>query len=254
MCTLIILFRPKHKWPLIIAGNRDEVLDRPWKKPHTHWNEFPSIIAGKDLLAGGTWLGINKEGMVATVLNRADSIGPSKKKKSRGLLPLKVLKHSNINSAVEEISYLKGNNWKPFNLFIGNNKCAYWAKNNSNGDIKINKIIEGKHFLDNHDLNSMESPRLKYNYKKIFNLENPNPDKNYWTPWKDILASKNHPAGMKLAAINIVNSGKNTDYGTSSSSIIAIPSNTEKLKNNSKSIFLFNSGSPEKDNFCDITT
>ena len=78
--------------------------------------------------------------------------------------------------------------------------------------------------------------------------------KNYWTPWKDILASKNHPAGMKLAAINIVNSGKNTDYGTSSSSIIAIPSNTEKLKNHSKSIFLFNSGSPEKDNFCDITT
>ncbi|PPR30755.1 MAG: hypothetical protein CFH32_00517, partial [Alphaproteobacteria bacterium MarineAlpha9_Bin2] len=36
MCTLIILFRPEHKWPLIIAGNRDEMLDRPWKKPHTH--------------------------------------------------------------------------------------------------------------------------------------------------------------------------------------------------------------------------
>ena len=44
MCTLIILYRPNDKWPLLVGGNRDEVLNRPWLEPDNHWNN--NICAG----------------------------------------------------------------------------------------------------------------------------------------------------------------------------------------------------------------
>jgi uncharacterized protein with NRDE domain len=253
MCTLLILFRPDHKWPLIIAGNRDEILERKWEKPFCHWPKYPSVLAGKDLLGGGTWLGINKYGMVATVLNRTNSIGPSQNKNTRGVLPLKILKHDNIRSAIDEISSINCKNWKSFNLFFGDNKNAYWAKNTGKNEIIITKINKGKHFLDSYDLDSFRSPKLKYNYKDFCESTDPDPSIDDWKSWKKILTNKRYPEGIPLAAINI-SKKNNKGYGTSSSSIIAIPSDKEKYNNNSKPIFFFNSGPPEKNNFYSITT
>ena len=253
MCTLLILFRPEHKWPLIIAGNRDEMLDRKWKKPFSHWHKYPSVIAGKDLLGGGTWLGINKYGMVATVLNRTNSIGPSPNKNTRGLLPIKVLKHDNIRSAIDEISSINCKEWKSFNLFFGDNKNAYLAKNTNKNKIIISKINKGKHFLDSYDLDCINSPKLKYNYKDFCESKDPDPNVDDWTSWKEILANKKQPEGIPLAAINI-SKKNNKGYGTSSSSIIAIPSDKEKYNKKSKPIFLFNSRPIEKNNYYSITT
>jgi len=39
MCTLVILRRPGNEWPVIIASNRDEMIDRPWLSPARHWPE-----------------------------------------------------------------------------------------------------------------------------------------------------------------------------------------------------------------------
>ena len=253
MCTLLILFRPGHKWPLIIAGNRDEMLDREWEKPFGHWHKYHSVVAGKDLLGGGNWLGINKYGMVATVLNRTNSIGPSTNKNTRGLLPIKVLKHDNIRSAIDEISSINCKEWKSFNLFFGDNKNAYWAKNTNKNKIIISKINKGKHFLDSYDLDCINSPKLKYNYKDFCESKDPDPNVDDWTSWKEILANKKHPEGIPLAAINI-SKKNNKGYGTSSSSIIAIPSDKEKYNKKSKPIFLFNSRPIEKNNYYSITT
>ena len=98
MCTLLILFRPKDKWPLIIAGNRDEMIDRPWLSPGKHWPDAPNVIAGKDLTAGGSWLGINESGLVATILNRSNSLGPSSNKLSRGNIVIDVLNKNEIDT------------------------------------------------------------------------------------------------------------------------------------------------------------
>ena len=62
MCTLIILRRPNHSWPLILAANRDEMLNRSSLPPDRHWTDRSEVIAGRDELAGGTWLGINDYG------------------------------------------------------------------------------------------------------------------------------------------------------------------------------------------------
>src|SRR5271155_5891676 len=84
MCTLVILRRPNHRWPVLIGANRDEMIDRPSKPPGRHWPDRPEVIAGLDMLAGGSWLGINDWGVAAAVLNRHGSPGPAPRQRSRG--------------------------------------------------------------------------------------------------------------------------------------------------------------------------
>ena len=58
VCTLIILRRPDHDWPLLVAANRDEMAGRPWDPPARHWRDRENVVAGIDRLAGGTWMGL----------------------------------------------------------------------------------------------------------------------------------------------------------------------------------------------------
>src|SRR5260221_106795 len=76
MCTLVILRRPGHAWPVIIAANRDEMIDRPWREPDRHWPDRPEVVGGLDELAGGSWLAVNEHGVAAGILNRIGSPGP----------------------------------------------------------------------------------------------------------------------------------------------------------------------------------
>jgi len=70
MCTVVTLFRPGHPVPLLLAANRDEMLARAWDLPGAHWPEQPDVVAGRDHSGGGTWMGINRAGVVAAVLKK----------------------------------------------------------------------------------------------------------------------------------------------------------------------------------------
>ena len=85
MCTLVILRRPEHEWPVIIGANRDEMIDRAAKPPGRHWPDRTEVVAVLDLLAGGSWLGINDWGVAAAILNRHGSLGPATGLRSRGV-------------------------------------------------------------------------------------------------------------------------------------------------------------------------
>src|SRR6266481_1460273 len=84
MCTLVILRRPEHRWPVLIGANRDEMIDRPSQPPGRHWPDRAEVVAGLDLLAGGSWLGLNDWGVAAAVLNRQGSLGPATGLRRRG--------------------------------------------------------------------------------------------------------------------------------------------------------------------------
>ena len=99
MCTLVLLRRPAHDWPLIIAANRDEMVDRPALPPARHWPDRSEIVAGLDRLAGGSWLGLNDWGVAAAVLNRQGSLGPAAGRRSRGELVLEALDHADAVAA-----------------------------------------------------------------------------------------------------------------------------------------------------------
>tara|TARA_B100000686_G_scaffold275151_1_gene293549 strand:+ start:119 stop:862 length:744 start_codon:yes stop_codon:yes gene_type:complete len=246
MCTLLVLFRPNNKWPLIIGGNRDEMLDRNWLPPNNHWGN--NIIGGKDEVAGGTWLGLNKYGIVATILNRPNSLGFDERKKSRGNLIIDVLKKNNINDIIDYLSNVNPTNWKPFNLFIANNKKALWVKNDNSKKFKVNIIKPGQHFMDSYDMNSLKSQRYLYNFKNFKKLEPPVPEKNLWTSWKKFLSNKNFPNDNPLAAVNIIN--KN-NYGTLCTNFIALPNKQEKML---KPIYLFNDNTNIKNDYYTVKT
>ncbi len=68
MCFVAVALGISKNFPLILAANRDEVFSRP-AEPMTRWIESPSVIAGRDLSAGGTWLGLSQEGRFAALTN-----------------------------------------------------------------------------------------------------------------------------------------------------------------------------------------
>ena len=70
MCSVVVLRRPGHDWPVILGANRDEMSRRPWLPPGRHWRDRPWVVAGLDQEAGGSWLGLNDHGLIAGIMNR----------------------------------------------------------------------------------------------------------------------------------------------------------------------------------------
>jgi uncharacterized protein with NRDE domain len=85
MCVLALLLEPGR---LLVAANRDEAFDRPSAPPA---EVEPGIVAGRDLRAGGTWLGYNRHGLFVAVTNRKDP-APTPDAASRGLLVREALR------------------------------------------------------------------------------------------------------------------------------------------------------------------
>src|SRR5881409_2866861 len=91
VCTLAAFVRIFPAWPLVVAANRDEFLARPATAPQLLREEAPRAVGGRDLTAGGTWLGVAETGVVAGILNRRTSTPPDASYRSRGLLCLDLL-------------------------------------------------------------------------------------------------------------------------------------------------------------------
>ncbi len=89
MCTAILSLEPGV--PVLLAGVRDEFADRAWQPPGRHWPEYPGLVGGQDLLAGGTWLAVAPGARrAACVLNGRGRKAPDDTRCSRGILPLQV--------------------------------------------------------------------------------------------------------------------------------------------------------------------
>jgi uncharacterized protein with NRDE domain len=120
MCILFIALKQHAKYPVIICANRDEFHDRPTQSMHV-W-PHKNIVAGKDLQAGGTWLGLTKSQQFSALTNfrQPDLIDATKT--SRGDLVIKALSQSNIDANHQKIkSHLesKSDIYNGFNLIYG---------------------------------------------------------------------------------------------------------------------------------------
>lgn len=120
MCILFIALKQHPKYPVIICANRDEFHRRPTQNLHL-WPEH-SILAGKDLQAGGTWLGLTQSGHFSALTNFRQPHLIDNTKVSRGNLVLEALSKENISSNNLHIkSHLKCNShlYNGFNLIYG---------------------------------------------------------------------------------------------------------------------------------------
>jgi uncharacterized protein with NRDE domain len=171
MCTLAIYYHVFADYPVVVAANRDEFLDRA-ALPPTLLSDRPRIIGGKDLRANGTWLGINEHGLVAGLLNRriADS-GPSDANlRSRGLLTLDALQHSNAADSAHYLAVQRARDYNSFNLLMASREAAFVAYNRG-AEIEIVKLTPGFHLLTNADVDDFECPRISRSYSRFAELE-----------------------------------------------------------------------------------
>ena len=93
MCILFIANKMRDDYPLIIAANRDEFYARP-TAPSTFWKSHPHLLAGQDLEADGTWMGVTRNGKIAALTNVRDPHNINKNAVSRGELVANWLKQN----------------------------------------------------------------------------------------------------------------------------------------------------------------
>ena len=85
MCLLAVAWRSNERFPFVFAGNRDEYHGRPTAAAGW-WQDAPHVLGGRDLVAGGSWLGISRNGRFAVITNRPDLPAPAESPASRGEL------------------------------------------------------------------------------------------------------------------------------------------------------------------------
>jgi hypothetical protein len=220
MCTVVILRRPQHAWPVILGANRDEMADRPWQPPARHWPDRADVVAGIDQLAGGTWMGLNDSGVVACILNRHGSLGPAPGKRSRGELVLEALDHGDASDAAASLQDIDPAAYRPFNMLIADNRDAWWLSLSAPGRApRLERIPEGLSMFTAYDRNDVSDPRIAAYLPRFAAAPPPTPDKNDWESWRSLLADTDPSAGVRAMSFET-----DTGFGTSSSSLLALPS------------------------------
>jgi len=165
MCLIVFSNNVLNDYKLIFAANRDEFYNRPTEQAE-FWKDHPSLLAGKDLKAGGTWMGITKSGKFAAITNYRDVTNIKEEAPTRGKLVSnyllgKLSAEKYYNSVKSDLLRYNG-----FNLILGDIKNLYYFSTHTEG---LRKLVPGVYGLSNAVLD---------------------------TPWPKVLESKNQLAKL----------------------------------------------------------
>jgi len=139
MCIAAIAWQAHPRWRLVVAANRDEYHARP-SAPAGHWHDQPTIIAGRDLQSGGTWLGVNEQGYFTLVTNHRVPGYPLPGRPSRGALVTSLLLGDDPAAVAIDA-------FNPFNLFCAAPDRAMLLTNYPDDERHI--VTPGVHGLSN---------------------------------------------------------------------------------------------------------
>ena len=167
MCLLLISYESHLKYKLIIAANRDEFYNRP-AEPAKFWKDLPFILAGKDLQAGGTWLGITNQGRFAAITNYRDMKNLINDSPSRGELVKKFLAGNDSPKKFSEKLLASAKAYNGYNLLFCDMNEFYYFSNQTNKQIKL---VPGIYGLSNHLLDTPwhKVEKSKTSFKNILN-------------------------------------------------------------------------------------
>jgi len=133
MCLIIFAWKVIPGMPLIAAANRDEFYQRP-ASAAAWWEDNPDIYAGRDLQAGGTWLGVTRNGRFAALTNVRAPTEKRPDAPSRGKLVSDFL--SGELSPADYIAHIQPNaaQYNGFNLLVGDRETLIWYSNKGDAD------------------------------------------------------------------------------------------------------------------------
>lgn len=149
MCLIVLAHRMHPAYPLVLAANRDEFHARP-TAPAAFWPGAPQVLAGRDLQAGGTWLGVSRQGRWAALTNVREAVTPAGRP-SRGLLVSDFLRGN--RPPVRYLEQVARRGWKyaGFNLLAGDGRQLASL---SNRDAGVKLLAPGCYGLSNRLLDT----------------------------------------------------------------------------------------------------
>lgn len=138
MCVVALAWAAHPKWRLVVAGNRDEYHARA-SAPLARWSDAPDLLAGRDLVSGGTWMGVSETGRFAVVTNIRNPEGPDPAKASRGALVSDWLATGELPEALDAFN--------PFNLIVADRNGVQYLANRPQ-EVR-DPLLPGIHGLSN---------------------------------------------------------------------------------------------------------
>lgn len=178
MCLLALSWKQNHRYPFLLATNRDEAFQRP-TRPASFWPEQPNILGSKDLEAGGSWLLVSKQGRWAALTNFRDGKNLAAGKLSRGELVLEAIKRplNELPNWLEE----KQQDFAGFNLLWGDSSQAWYFSNRLAKPAQ--QLNPGLYLLSNATLNTQwpKTRRLRKNIEAWQTSDNCHPSQLFAT-------------------------------------------------------------------------
>ena len=148
MCLVVVAFNVHADYPLVVAANRDEFHARPTQNAGW-WADHPDIVAGRDLQAGGTWLGLHRAGRFATITNFRDAKTARGQLRSRGHLVTDFLLSEQSPSAY--LQSVSADDYAGFNLLVTDGESLAYLSNRGGG---VRELPSGVYGLSNATLDT----------------------------------------------------------------------------------------------------
>ena len=194
MCIAFLAIECHSQYPLVILANRDESFQRPTEGMHW-WDRSPKMLAGKDVLAGGTWFGVNERKEVGLLTNFREPQVEAQGLKSRGELVTDYLqaRHGDFESYLQE----SREEFAGYNLVFGSPE-KLWHFNNREGLLR--ELGVGLHGLSNATL---DTPWPKVERGKALTLQALRSEKLKPQQLFEILTDKERPTDQSLPATGL---------------------------------------------------
>jgi uncharacterized protein with NRDE domain len=146
MCLIALAWRAHPDYSLLVAANRDEWRERPAQPAHW-WPDHPEILAGRDLQAGGTWMGVTRSGRFAAITNFRDPSDKRSTAPSRGGLVTEFLLGTEAPRAYLDRLAPRAGQYNGFNLIVGDGRELFYF---GSREAEARPVEPGVHGLSNH--------------------------------------------------------------------------------------------------------
>jgi hypothetical protein len=237
MSLIAIQYRLVPEAPVLVAANREENYDRPMGVPSIQSGK-PRILCANDEDSGGTWLGVNQNGLFVAVSNRR-KIMPTFISRSRGLLCKDMLRAASAREAVdlclEEVMANKYNGA----TFVAADADGGWAVH-AGDDVNAVELVEGLNIISDQDLNDDRDDRVQM-AKRLLTLQTLDSPVKFLAIASKVFARAPSPPGRP----SIVIRGK--ESGTVSSTLISLGQKPRDA------IYQYAKGAPDAHKFEDFS-
>lgn len=237
MCLLAVQYQLVPESPILVAANREEYFDRPSLTPSIQSGK-PRVLCGVDQKAGGTWLGVNQNGLFVGVCNRATAM-PLFGQRSRGSLVMDLLRCTSSARALDKaLAELGETQYEGCNLIIADAKAGFAI--HSDQQQQVVDLQPGLNIIGAHNLNDPDDERVRM-ARRLLTLQTLDSPVKFLAVASRVFARA--PVGPGRPSMVI----RNQDYGTVSSSLIALGVKPRDA------IYQFSNGAPDQTKYEDCS-